>query len=74
MFSFDVTAKNAELFIYKLYSDSNVTTVNKAREMLFVKSSAPETLPSNTSKELTIKQLTIKQVCGDRQMNSTGGI
>jgi len=43
VFSFDVTAKNAE---YKLYNDSNVTKVSKAREMQFVKSSAPETLPS----------------------------
>ena len=41
----DVTAKNAELFICKLYNVSNVTTVNKAREILFVKSSAPEALP-----------------------------
>jgi len=46
VFSFDVTAKNAELFIYQLYNDSDVTKVNKAREMLFVKSSAAETLPS----------------------------
>jgi len=41
----DVTAKNAELFIGKLYNVSNIITVNKAREILFVKSSAPETLP-----------------------------
>jgi len=46
VFSFDVTAKNAELFIYKLYNVSNVTKVNKACEMQFVKSSAPETLTS----------------------------
>jgi len=33
----DVTAKNTELFICKLYNVSNITTVNKAREILFVK-------------------------------------
>ena len=41
----DVTAKNAELFICKLYNVLNVTTVNKTREIMFVKSSAPMTLP-----------------------------
>ena len=41
----EATKESAELFICKLYNVPDVTTVNKARAILFVKSRAPESLP-----------------------------
>ena len=42
------TAADVELFICKVYNEPNVITANKARSNLYVKSHAPEILPSTS--------------------------